>query len=172
MPLLKDGRVVEDPFVVLDDADTPPPNDPERAVLVSLARWQGERDSLLARTGALGVRLSPDDDPEALADDVGRLSLIAVAFPKFNDGRGYSTARIVRERLGFAGELRAVGDILRDQLLFLDRCGFDAFEIDREDAVEAWQKALAEYSVFYQPTADDRPVAFHERLRRRKDAAE
>ncbi|MEQ8968084.1 MAG: DUF934 domain-containing protein [Azospirillaceae bacterium] len=172
MPLLKQGQPAEDPFVALDDPETPPPNDPETAILVPLARWTAERDSLLGRSGPLGVRMEPADDPEDLAGDLDRLSLIAVAFPKFNDGRGYSTARILRERLGFTGELRAVGEILRDQLLFLDRSGFDAFEIDRPDAVDAWVKAHAEITVFYQPTGDDRPVAFHERLRRRKAAAE
>jgi uncharacterized protein (DUF934 family) len=163
MPLLKYGRVVEDPWQVLAD-DAPLPADGH--VLVTLKRWQAEREALIARGWPVGVRLEPADLAEALADDLGRLDLIAVEFPKFNDGRGYSTARLLRQRYRYKGELRAVGQVLRDQLLFLHRCGFDAFEIAREDAVETWLKAMSEFGVWYQRAADDRLPAATLRHRR------
>ena len=84
---------------------------------------------------------------------------------KFNDGRAFSYARLLRERYGFQGEVRAVGEVLRDLLLYMHRCGFDAFEIDRQDAVERWQAALAEVSVWYQPTADGRSFTLRQRAR-------
>ncbi|MFZ5792441.1 MAG: DUF934 domain-containing protein [Pseudomonadota bacterium] len=163
MPLLKYGRVVEDPWqFVADDAALPA----EGHVLVTLKRWQAEREALIGRGWPVGVRLEPADLAEALANDLGRLDLIAVDFPKFNDGRGYSTARLLRQRYRYKGELRAVGKVLRDQLLFLHRCGFDAFEIAREDAVETWLKAMSEFGVWYQRAADDRlpaPLLRHRR---------
>ena len=85
--------------------------------------------------------------------------MVALEFPKFRDGRAYSTARLLRERYGFAGELRAVGDVLRDQFLFMHRCGFDAFEVADEQAVAAWRKAIAEFTVFYQTATDGRAPA-------------
>lgn len=157
MPLIKGGRVVEDIWrFVSDDAALP-----ERgAVIVSLERWQREREAMLARAAPLGVRLKAGQHPQSVADEIAAFALIALEFPKFTDGRAYSYARLLRERYGYRGELRAVGQVLRDQLLFMHRCGFDAFEIAKDDAVEAWLKALGEISVWYQPTADGRPPAF------------
>jgi uncharacterized protein (DUF934 family) len=123
---------------------------PDADVIVPLARFVAEREALLARP-RLGVRLEPGDDPQVIAADLDRLDLIALAFPKFTDGRAYSHARLLRDRYGFRGELRAVGDVLRDQLLAMARCGFDAFELradrDAKDALAAFD----EFSVFYQP---------------------
>ena len=102
---------------------------PAGPFFVSLARFLAEREALLARGADLGVALSPEDRPEALAGDVGAIGAIAVAFPKFGDGRGYSIARVLRERLGFAGELRATGEVLWDQLEAMERCGFDTFVV-------------------------------------------
>ncbi|MEM6834547.1 MAG: DUF934 domain-containing protein [Sphingomonadales bacterium] len=113
---------------------------------------------------ALGVRLSPDTEVEALADRLDQIALIEVDFPAYTDGRGYSQARVLREHMGFQGELRAVGDVLIDQLRFMKRCGFDvavlADHVDPDDA----EAALKRYGVWYQPAADDRPPAH--RLRR------
>jgi uncharacterized protein (DUF934 family) len=153
MPLLKQGQIAEDSWRFVGDDEALPA---EGAVVVSLRRWAAERDSLLRRGAALGVRLEPADLVEILAPDLGRLALIQIDFPKFNDGRGYSTARLLRQRYRYPGELRAVGRVLRDQLLYLHRCGFDAFEIAREDAVEAWIKAVSEFGAWYQRGADDR----------------
>jgi len=129
MPLLiKDRAIVEDPWTLLRDAASlgdVPINTP---VIVPLALWQAEHD-ILAGRNAVGVWLKPSDDPDALAADVARLPLIAIDFPKFVDGRGYSSARLLREKYHFEGELRAIGDILRDQLYYLRQCGFDAFAV-------------------------------------------
>ena len=122
-------------------------------LLVPLALWRLRRDDLLHRTGGAGVWLDAGDDPEAIAPDLHRLDLVAIDFPKFSDGRGFSTARLLRERHGFEGELRAIGDVGRDQLAFLERCGFDAFQL--RDGVDA-RRALAsfdEVSVQYQGDA-------------------
>ena len=135
--LIKDRTVVDDPWTLLRDASSLGDVPDGVAVIVPLALWRAERAALLAR-GDAGVCLAPSDDPAAIADDVGALPLIAVDFPKFTDGRGYSTARMLRDRYGFSGELRAIGDVLRDQLFALSECGFDAFAIRADrDATEA-----------------------------------
>lgn len=154
MTLIKDRAIAPDPWRHAD-ADGPLP---EGDVIVPLRRFVAEREALFGRPGRIGVRLEPDDDPQTLAADLDRLAVVALAFPKFTDGRAYSHARILRERLGFAGEIRAVGDVLRDQLLPMARCGFDAFELradkDAHDALIAFE----EFSVFFQPATAD-PVA-------------
>ena len=167
MPIVKDGRVVEDAWQAVDDETPLPAGGP---VLVSSTRWAAERDTLLARNAPLGVRLGAGEPAETIAEDIGRLQLIALPFPTFRDGRAFSTARILRERYGYAGELRAVGDVLRDQLLFMVRCGFDALEIDDADAAATWAVEMARFSVVYQPTADARRPAAA--LRRLRQAAE
>lgn len=167
MPLIKGGRVVDDPWVVVDD-DTPTPD--EAAVIVGLGRWQNERDVLLARKAAIGVRLKSDQMAETLADDVAHLHLIALEFPVFRDGRAYSTARLLRERYGFRGELRAVGNVLPDQFFFMLRCGFDAFEVANERYASGWDRAVTAFSGVYQVATDDRmPIP---QLRGRPRAAE
>jgi len=153
MPLLKGGQFVDDPWRAVDD-DEDLPNG--RPVIVSLARWRRDRDLIRRRNGPLGVRLEAGDDPAEIADDVARLDLVALTFPTFRDGRAYSSARLLRERYGFAGELRAVGQVLRDQFLFMHRCGFDAFEVEPGAAEDGWRKSLAELSVWYQPATDSR----------------
>lgn len=159
--LIKDRAIVDDRWQLLRDAAqfaTVPADVP---VIIPLAFWKQEREALSAR-GNVGVWLAPDDDPAALADDVGQLSLIAVDFPKFTDGRGYSTARLLREKYGYAGELRAIGDILRDQLYYLHACGFDAFSVraDRDPADAL--KGLGDFSDNYQATVA-RPVPLFRR---------
>lgn len=110
-------------------------------LLVPLALWQASATALLARgAGRLGVWLASDEDPAQVADSFEAFSLIAVHFPQFTDGRGYSTARLLRERYGWNGELRAIGDVQRDQLFYLSRCGFDAFLLN--DGLDASQEDL------------------------------
>lgn len=162
MPLIKNGKQIEDLWLPVDDEQPLPENAP---IIVSLDRWQQEKDVLQARGTELGLRLRSDQSPQQVADDLPTFSLIALEFPKFTDGRAYSYARLLRERLGFTGELRAVGNVLRDQLLFMQRCGFDAFELPEGAPVESWLKALEDFSVWYQPATDTRaPVSS---LRRR-----
>ena len=126
--LIKDRAVVDDRWALLRDASALAEVPDDVPAIVPLALWLAHRDDLMAR-GEAGVWLAPDDEPAALAADISVLPLIAIDFPQFTDGRGYSTARLLRDRLGFRGELRAIGDVLRDQLFALAECGFDAFAI-------------------------------------------
>jgi uncharacterized protein (DUF934 family) len=143
--------IVQDPFFrVEDEAALPESGD----VLVSLERFEMERAALIARSAALGVWLRPDQSANELADDLAEIALIALEFPIFSDGRGYSSARLLRERYGYRGQLRAVGDVLCEQLAFMLRSGFDAFEMASENAVEEFAKVEREVSVVYQPTGD------------------
>lgn len=134
--------------------------------IVPLAFWLAHRDALLAR-GDIGVWLAPDADPEALRADIDTLPLIAVDFPAFTDGRGYSIGRLLRDRFGFKGELRAIGDILRDQLFALAECGFDAFAIRADRDAAAALAGLGDFSTVYATTSRTPQPWF----RRRKDAA-
>lgn len=150
MPLIKDNAFVENTFARVAGEETLP----EGAIVVSLKRFQTERDTLLARNTALGLRLTSDQSPEALGTDVDHFTLIELEFPKFKDGRAYSWARLLRQRLGYKGELRAVGDVLRDQWLFMSRVGIDAFEVRPGTRIEDFRAAMAEQTVFYQPASD------------------
>lgn len=152
MALIDSNGLREETWTKLED-DAPLPEGGD--VLVSLDRFQKEKSALVKRSGKLGVALQGADDPAALAEHIEDLSLITVAFPKFADGRGYSTARLLRDRYGYQRELRAVGEVLRDQLLYMKRCGFDSFELapgrDPRDALDAF----GEFSVTYQGAADE-----------------
>ena len=162
MALVKGGKRVENAFVsVRDAADLPA----DGAVIVPLDLWQSKRDALLARGEPLGVRLASDEHPESIRDDVDDFQVIALEFPTFRDGRAYSYARLLRERYGFEGELRAVGDVLLEQLHYMDRVGFDAFEIPAESAVDDWVTACNDLQVWYQPTNDGRDTAMDRRRR-------
>ena len=151
MPLLKDGRLIDDPWRALADDEAAPA---DGAILVPRARFVAEREALLSRRAPLGVALANVDDVAVVAPDVSRLGLVALHFPKFADGRAFSQARLLRERHGFAGEVRATGHVLPDLLVHMMRCGFDAFVLARGEPVEAWRRAQAAYSAYYQPAAD------------------
>ena len=161
MPLVKNGSIAADIFVhVADGAELPG----DGAVLVSAARFLEDPEALLKRAGKLGVIWPNNRDVDDLVPYLDRLAVIALVFPIFRDGRAYSQARILRERYGFRGELRATGDVLRDQFLFLARAGFDAFEVKKESDAAAFAAALARYSVVYQPAADRPASSFSRRL--------
>ncbi len=172
--LIKNGRVATDNWRRLDPEiwlrageDGLVPDFPDDADLIApLALWRARKDDLRARGGRSGVLLEPHEGPEQIAADLERLALVAVNFPKFGDGRGYSTARLLRERYGFAGELRAVGDVLRDQLLFLSRAGFDAFELRADRDPHDALAAFAELSEQYQASATEPQPLFRRRLAR------
>jgi uncharacterized protein (DUF934 family) len=135
----------------------------EGPVILSLERFRSDGEGLLQSGRAVGVRLEPGEAVEALAQAAPKLALVALAFPKFRDGRAYSAALILRERLGFTGELRAVGEVLVEQAPFMIRCGFDAFEPADGSTPEAWENAAHRYRHVYQAAADGRPPAFLER---------
>ena len=149
--------------LVGEDAWTPAPADgdipADRPVIVGKARYLAEREALASRNAPLGLRIEAGEDLVGLEDDIGRFALVALRFPKYTDGRGYSIARLLRERHGFTGELRATGDVLRDQIPYMRRCGFDSFEVSHEPTV----RALVEGRVrgvthHYQPAAIAEPA--------------
>ena len=148
MPRLIKGReVVDDAYLVVRDDALPQAG----AVIVPLSTWQANREAMIAR-GNVGVWLAPSDDPATLAGDLGSIPVIAIDFPKFTDGRGYSSARLLRDRLNYRGELRAIGDIQRDQLYYLSQVGFDAFAIREDLDAEAAVASLRDFTDGYQET--------------------
>jgi len=153
--LLKNGSVAHDPWTQLADDSAIPD---QGMVLVSLDRWQKDRDALIESGLTLGLQLDAGEHPDSIADDIGLFDMIALVFPAFSDGRAYSYARLLRERHDFVGELRAVGDVLQDQFMYMHRCGFDAFEVKKEADVIAFADALTIVSSAYQPALDDRRI--------------
>ncbi len=162
MPLIRDGLPVEDDWVRVDDDAALPTDAP---VIVGLERWRRSRDELLSLGRKLAIALDNDQPPGLIADDLACFDLVVLNFPKFTDGRAYSQARLLRERHGFTGEIRATGQVLRDQIPFMLRCGFDGFEMADENAVESWVRATHEISVRYQPAADGKSWASDARRR-------
>jgi uncharacterized protein (DUF934 family) len=148
--LIKNGAYAQDVYApVADDAALP-----DGPVLVSLARFQKGREALLARNTPIGIKLQSHENPEILGGDVSHFSLIALEFPKFRDGRAFSWARMLRTRLGFTGEVRAVGDFLYDQVNYQRRVGFDAWEVPDHFTIEMFNRALTEMTNVYQPSTD------------------
>jgi uncharacterized protein (DUF934 family) len=164
MPLVKGGHIVDDPYVrALDGA----PIADGVPVLVPAARFLADANELVAREAPIGVIWPNNRKITELAPWLDRLSVVALVFPTFRDGRAYSQARLLRERYSYRGELRATGDVLRDQFQFLLRAGFDAFEVKKLADAQVFTQAAARFSVFYQPSSDGGvPV-----LRRRRAAA-
>ena len=157
------GRAQEtrDAFTAVADEDEIPAGD----VIVSLGRFHAEGERLLTEGRRVGVRVAAGEAVESLAYDLPSLALVALEFPKFKDGRAYSAARILRERLGFTGEVRAVGDVLLEQAAFMIRCGFDAFEPADGAGAPQWSAAARRYRHVYQRASDGRQPAFVERHR-------
>lgn len=153
------ATLANDPFTAVADDEPLPQGD----VIISLTRFQQEGDRLASEGRSVGVRIEADEEVEVLAYDLPRLAVVALAFPKFRDGRHYSNARMLRERYGFTGEVRAVGDVLREQAMLMYRCGIDAFEPSDGSSPEQWQAATQRYSHVYQRAADARRPAFDER---------
>jgi len=168
MPLVKQGRIAEDRYVRVPD-DAPIPDG--LPVIVTADRFLAEAAEIAARDGAVGVVWPNNRKVAELEPWLSRLALVALVFPKFRDGRAYSQARLLRERYGFRGELRATGEVLRDQFLFLIRAGFDSLEVTKPADAEAFATAISTYSVFYQPSADGRLAVRRQRLLRQIPAA-
>ena len=156
MPLIEDGKLVEDGWVSVGDGEDLPANDP---AIIGLDKWIEDRDRLGKRNAPLGLRLKAGQSPDLIAGDLGRFDVIALEFPVFTDGRAYSYARTLRERYAFTGQIRAVGNVLRDQYFFMRRCGFDAFEVADGIRIEDWLESDREISVVYQRATDGRPPA-------------
>ena len=164
MPLVKHGKITNDTLVhVADDAEIPG----EGAVLIPTARFLEDAEGFSRRVGRTGVIWPNNRDVDDLVPYLDRLAVIALMFPTFRDGRAYSQARLLRERHGFKGELRATGQVLRDQFVFMLRAGFDTFEVRKDSDAEAFAATAKRYSVFYQPTGDGRLSALHRRMQLR-----
>ncbi|MBI5262506.1 MAG: DUF934 domain-containing protein [Bradyrhizobium sp.] len=164
MPLVRGGKIIDDPFVYLAD-DAPIPAD--GAILVSGARLLQEAENLFAASRKVGVIWSNNRELAELVPYLDRLAAIALIFPTFRDGRAYTQARLLRERYHYRGELRATGQVLRDQFVFMLRAGFDTFAVRKESDAEAFADTIKRYSVFYQPTGDGRITALHRRMQLR-----
>lgn len=157
MPLLKSGKLVSDTWTHVED-------DQEiseiGAVIVTLERWLNVGENLRKRNKPVGVSLKNDQSPSQLIDDLEALDLVQLDFPAYTDGRAYSAARLLRQRYGFKGEIRAIGNILRDQYPLMLRCGFDAFVVPEETNIEGWRHSTEMIGTPYQTAADidTRPV--------------
>lgn len=154
--IIKGREVVADDWGVLrlDENDAPESAVvPEGKVIVPLAVWESQR-AALARRADLGVWIGADERPETLKGELDKFAVVAVDFPKFTDGRGYSIAYNLRKRLGYTGELRAIGDVLRDQLFSMHRVGFDAFATRPDRSIDDALKGLTDFSETYQASVD------------------
>jgi uncharacterized protein (DUF934 family) len=164
MQLVKNGKIATDIFVhVPDGAELPG----DGAVLVTATRLLEDAEALSTRSGELGVIWPNNRDVDDLVPFLDRLAVVALVFPTFRDGRAYSQARLLRERHGYDGELRATGQVLRDQFVFMLRAGFDAFQVKKQADAEAFAVTANRYSVFYQPTGDGRVTALNRRMQQR-----
>lgn len=161
MRYIKDGAPAPDPWVYIEGDEPVPPDVP--AIVSPDWLFAAGPDAIASRSAPLGVAW-PNDRPESeLAPYLPELSLIALEFPIFRDGRAYTQARLLRERYGFKGEIRATGDVLRDQFLFMVRAGFNAFEVKKPADAEAFAQAVGAFSIRYQPVAGEQP-SFRMRL--------
>jgi uncharacterized protein (DUF934 family) len=164
MPLVKNGKIATDIYVhVAEGAEIPA----DGAILVPAARFLGDPEALLRRPDKVGVVWPNNRDLDDLVPYLGRLAVVALVFPSFRDGRAYSQARLLRERYRFQGELRATGQVLRDQFVFMLRAGFDAFDVKKEKDADAFAETVMRYTVFYQPTGDGRLTALGRRTQLR-----
>jgi uncharacterized protein (DUF934 family) len=150
----------EDPFAFVADDDAVPA---KGDIIVTMARLLADGDALLSSGRRVGVRIQPHEQVETLAYDLPRLAVVELVFAKFRDGRPYSTARILRGRLQYRGEVRAIGDVLREQALHMTRCGFDTFAPADGSSPEEWLAAALRYRHVYQRAADDRIPIYVER---------
>ena len=175
--LIKHRQIIRDSWLLLDrdierllrpGEDGLLPDFPDQTMLiVPTALWRSRREDLLDRTGGTGVWLDSSEEPGSIAEDLPLFAVVAVNFPQFTDGRGYSMARLLRERYGYRGELRAIGDVLRDQLLYLSRCGFDAFALRADQDPNGALSAFEDFSDNYQGTVGCLPLF----RQRREEAA-
>ena len=153
MRVIKDKKIIEDSWQRLKEL---PPDQPlpEGKVIMPFAYWQANREQLMATGRQFAVCINGDHETDEVAQDIKHFELIALEFPAFTDGRSYSHARLLRERFNYKGELRAVGDVLRDQLFFMYRCGIDSYELRADKNIEDALKAFNEFTVRYQTAAD------------------
>ncbi len=170
--LIRRGRIYNESWPLLDAAaialePASASSDAEQSriagVLIPLALWREQRGRWANARGSFGVVLQATDDPASLAPALDSIPLIAIQFARFSDGRGYSIARLLRSRYGYRGELRAIGDVLRDQLFYLKRVGFDAFELRPDQDAGAALSAFGDFTECYQGAVDPAQPLFRRR---------
>lgn len=162
------GARIADEWTFLADGEDGPESG---AFVLPITRWLAERETLLARNDVkLGILIGAGEKIEDVADDLSRFDLVAVAFPAYRDGRGFTTARLARERYGFKGDLRAVGDVLPDLLFYMLRCGFSSFTLRAPHPEEDFARAAKTFSISYQAASDGRLPAHRLRAAKRKGA--
>ncbi len=163
MRVIKDNKVVEDSWQIVDESELKS-GLPGGDIILPYSYWQSNREVILSRNdGELGLLINGDDDIEELAEDLEFFAIIAIDFPAFKDGRGYSHARILRDHYNYTGDLRAVGDVLRDQLYFMQRCGISSFLIKEEKDIEDAMRGFSDFSVKYQTAADGAEPVYKQR---------
>jgi uncharacterized protein (DUF934 family) len=166
--IIRNGKIAPNNWLPVDSVEDALANfTADKDLLVSLPVWTSLREALLGRPGRLGLRLEGNDDPEPIAGDIQHFGLIAVNFPQFTDGRGYSLALLLRKRHAYVGELRAIGDVPRDCLDSLARCGFNAFAVlgaDDDETLTAALASLHDFSDAYQSTVERPLPLFRRRL--------
>jgi len=163
--VIKDNRIFEDEWQRLESVDEDQPL-PEGELIIPFRFWIEHHNELPERKGRLGVCIDGEDETEEVARHLDDFPLIALDFPAFKDGRCYTHARLLRERYRYQGELRAVGDVLRDQLFFMQRCGIDSFQLRSDQDMEEALKAFKDFSVKYQTAADGAPPIYDVRSKR------
>ncbi|UUX49909.1 DUF934 domain-containing protein [Nisaea acidiphila] len=163
MPIIKNGRIEENVWVPLGE-EGDGALDRATPVLVSLGEWKAGKQTLMANFERRAIRLENADAAEEIREDLDAIDAVILFFPKFNDGRAFSQARLLRDRYGFKGEIRATGHVIQDQYLFLQRCGVDAVEVPDENLLDAWNRAHKRFKGYYQPAlavpagpSEDRP---------------
>lgn len=149
--IIKDGVVIQDRWITVaaDAVDVP-----EGDVILPLSLWRAREAEFAGRNSRIGILLEPGDHPAGIADELDRFDVVVYHFPTFRDGRAYSYARLLRERYGFKGELRAAGDVLPDQIFYMARCGFNAFTIKDDKTPDDLLAGLKPFTVTYQNAAD------------------
>lgn len=165
--LIKDKALSDDAWQTLELAENETPEAvalPSGPVIFPLAVWQARKAEIIARGNPVGLVIMPDERVEDVAADLGNIALVAVHFPKFVDGRGYSTAALLRQRYAYTGELRAVGDVLHDQLFFMRRVGFDSYALkEGKNAVYAIEAGFTPFSDAYQASTNQPQPYFRRR---------
>lgn len=158
--IIKNRQVQDDAWQVLAAEAEVPAHGP---VLVALSCWQNQQAQLAQRQDPVGVWLDAGEEAKVLAPDLAKLPVIGLNFPSFADGRAYSNARILREELHYQGEIRALGDVLRDQMFYMQRCGFDAFAVRADKDIHAAVASLSDFSEVYQAGVDQPLPLFQRR---------
>ncbi len=162
--IIKKREIIEDQWISINNPEQDlVSTDASANIIVELAFWLENKSSLIARTGKVGVLLQGSDEPELFHQELNNIDLIAINFPKFGDGRGYSIARLLFERYGYQKEIRAVGDVLRDQLRFMERCGFNAYALRSDKNIEEALASFSAISVDYQSDVLEKKPIYNRR---------